>query len=212
MSADGRLALWNNCAAGHEAFYEEWYQTEHLIERLAVPGFLRGRRYRAIQAGAEFFTYYEVTSPAVLTSPVYLERVNNPTPMTRKAMSGIFTNMSRTLCAVSRQHGRFRGGFAVTVKLGSDVDPATLDPLFAGWADDVGIARAEVWASAEDNAPPPSEEEKLRGGDTKIAACLFVESLRVDTAHDIVAQVEKRLGAMVVETGVYGLMCENSAA
>lgn len=211
MNAAGRMALWNDCAAGHEAFYEEWYQTEHLIERLGIPGFLLGRRYRAIKADAEFFTYYETTSPGVLTSPVYLERVNNPTVMTRKVMSGIFTNMSRTLCEVSRQQGRFRGGFTATVKLDAGADPATIDQLLAGWIDDVGIARAEVWTSVEDNTPP-SEEEKLRGGDAKIATCLFIETLTSNAAHDVAAEVQNRLGSVVVETGVYGLMCENRAA
>ena len=50
MSTTGILALWNDCAKGKEALYERWYQTEHLAERLAIPGILRGRRYQAIEA------------------------------------------------------------------------------------------------------------------------------------------------------------------
>ena len=98
MGNDGRLTLWNDCAIGHEAEYEAWYQGEHLIERLGVPGFMRGRRYRAIEAAPEYFTHHETTSPDVLTSPYYLERVKNLTPFTRKIMPGIFINLSRRIC------------------------------------------------------------------------------------------------------------------
>ena len=43
----GILAVWNDCARGREASYEEWYQQEHLIERVRVSGFLVGRRHEA---------------------------------------------------------------------------------------------------------------------------------------------------------------------
>ncbi len=38
----GRLAIWNDCATDYQAEFETWYQTEHLGERLSVPGFRRG--------------------------------------------------------------------------------------------------------------------------------------------------------------------------
>jgi len=39
-------------AASREAEFEAWFQGEHLQERLAVPGFLFGRRYAAIAGSA----------------------------------------------------------------------------------------------------------------------------------------------------------------
>ena len=44
----GILAIFNNVAPGREAEFEEWFQHEHLAERMAVPGFLIGRRHEAI--------------------------------------------------------------------------------------------------------------------------------------------------------------------
>jgi hypothetical protein len=44
----GILAIFNNVALGREAEFEEWFQHEHLAERIAVPGFLIGRRHEAI--------------------------------------------------------------------------------------------------------------------------------------------------------------------
>ena len=63
-----------------------------------MPGFLFGRRHQAISGTCGYFNFYLVESPAVLTSKPYLERLDNPTPMTRKVMSEIFLNMNRTVC------------------------------------------------------------------------------------------------------------------
>jgi heme-degrading monooxygenase HmoA len=68
MSEFGVLAIWNDCRAGHEAEFEEWFQGEHLVERLAVPGFLFGRRHQAISGASGYFNFYLTETPAVLTS------------------------------------------------------------------------------------------------------------------------------------------------
>ena len=44
----GILAVWNDCAPEGLAHFERWYNREHLQERVAVPGFRRGRRYEAV--------------------------------------------------------------------------------------------------------------------------------------------------------------------
>ena len=47
LTSPGILAIFNNVAHGREAEFEEWFQHEHLPERIAIPGFLMGRRYEA---------------------------------------------------------------------------------------------------------------------------------------------------------------------
>ena len=114
MSPTGILALWNDCAKGKEALYERWYQTEHLAERLAIPGILRGRRYRAVDAIHGYFTYYETETPEILISTPYREILNNPPPLTQKIMAGTLINMRRTICCVVARSGDYRGAWAVT--------------------------------------------------------------------------------------------------
>jgi hypothetical protein len=53
---------------------------------------------------------------------------------------------------------------------------------------------------------PVSEEERLRGGDRKIEACLYVETLRVTEAEKIAAGLSEKFPAATV--GVYRLLCE----
>ena len=93
MMADalpGILAIFNNAAPGREAEFEEWFQHEHLAERIAVPGFLLGRRYEAVSGQPRYFNFYLTQSADVLKSAAYLERLDHPTPMTQKIMSENF--------------------------------------------------------------------------------------------------------------------------
>src|SRR5436309_2967271 len=58
----GILAIFNNVAPGREADFEEWFQHEHLEERLRVPGFLIGRRHEAIVGQPRYFNFYVTQS------------------------------------------------------------------------------------------------------------------------------------------------------
>ena len=57
MNEPGILAIFNDCRRGHEAEFEGWFQGEHLIERLGVPGFLFGRRHQAISGDTGYFNF-----------------------------------------------------------------------------------------------------------------------------------------------------------
>ncbi len=208
--AHGILALWNDCRAGHEADYESWYQTEHLFERLAVPGFRFGRRFQRVEGGPEYFTYYRTETPAVLTSPAYRKLLDHPTPMTERIMSETFLNMSRTVCRISKNWGGLHGAWAVTVKL-ARLDPDGPARLLAEIAGRPDVARAEIWDADDDITGPPTREEELRGGDRKIAACLVVETLREDAARRIAGDLDQALSGDALETAVYRLLCHIDA-
>ena len=46
----------NNIYTGlSEAEFEAWFQGDHLLERLAVPGFLFGRRHQAVSGSSGYF-------------------------------------------------------------------------------------------------------------------------------------------------------------
>ncbi|MGI9452641.1 MAG: hypothetical protein ACR2QH_18660 [Geminicoccaceae bacterium] len=206
MIEEGILAIWNDCKPGHRDAYEAWYQGEHLIERLAVPGFLRGRRYQAIDAMAPaFFTYYKTRTPDVLTTSAYRSRIDNPTPETARIMSGIFCNMSRTVCRVTVRVGQMRGSVALTIKL---AETPPMSDVLAGKDDDPGIARAELWEAAQETDLSVSCEETLRGEDDKITACLSIETLREEVARKVMDNLSRRLAGAINEAGIYRLLCE----
>lgn len=208
----GILALWNDCAPGREDLYERWYQGEHLPERLGLAGFIRGRRYEAVDAQTRFFTYYEVESPGVLAADVYRARLNDPTPMTREVMSTAFINMSRTVCTRTALVGRMRGCWAATVHLAEVPSGDWLERCFSApeWAP--RLARAEAWQDAEIPGLGPTVESELRGGgDRSIRACVFVETLREADCRMALALLRERLGNAAGSPGLYRVMCELTA-
>jgi hypothetical protein len=212
MSMQGILAIWNDCRAGREAEFEAWFQGEHLLERLAVPGFLFGRRHQAISGSAGYSNFYLVESPAVLTSKAYLERLDNPTPMTKKIMSEVFLNMNRTLCHRTLRRGGFRGAFAVTVRFNDAPDTAKLTSLVQTLVQDPVIACCEIWTAVDPASQPVSEEERLRGGDKKIKACLMVDTLRQGDAEKLGERLARQFAN--ADVGVFRVLCQigNGAA
>lgn len=205
----GILAIWNDCAAGHEAAYESWYMREHLPERLSLPGFRRGRRYAAIRPGPEFFTYYETDTPDVLATADYLDRVGDPTPMTRQMMTSVFLNMNRTVCRVLGRKGVARGAYAAVLRLNEVPPEANMQAMLAELHGQDGIARAEAWVAAEENAASADNAEaQLRGGDDHIGACFFVETLREADADKALGLITSRHAGV---PGVYRLLCEMTA-
>ena len=206
VAQQGILAIFNDCRAGREAEFEEWFQGEHLLERLAVPGFLFGRRHQAISGSNGYFNFYLVESPAVLTSKPYLERLDNPTPMTKKIMSEIFINMNRTLCHRTLRVGGFRGAYAVTARFNDVFDIGTLTRLAETLAKDPAVAACEIWTAVDPAGQPVSMEEKLRGGDKKIKACLMVDTLRQADAEKLGASLGKQFP--VAEVGVFRVLCQ----
>ncbi len=204
--SQGILAIFNDCRAGREAEFEAWFQEEHLLERLAVPGFLFGRRHQAIFGSAGYFNFYLVESPAVLTSKPYLDRLDNPTPMTKKIMSEIFINMNRTLCHRTLRRGGFRGAYAVTARFNEVPDVGTLTRFADRLVQDPAIAACEIWTAVDPAGQPVSMEEKLRGGDKKIKACLMVDTLRQDQAEELGQGMTKQFP--VAEIGVFRVLCQ----
>jgi len=96
-----------------EEFYT-WHDREHMPERLGIPGFLRGRRYHVIGEGPQFLTLYEASDMDVLIGPDYLQRLNNPTPFSRK-VGPLARNNSRGVCHVVKSISEQATGSALAL-------------------------------------------------------------------------------------------------
>jgi hypothetical protein len=106
------------------AEYYTWQNGEHFPERLSIPGFQRGRRFRSI-AGPRYLTVYEADNMAVLTGPHYLARLNNPTPLTRKVAPRSL-GMMRGDCQVEFSQGQGAGGAMASIFLWAPAANASL--------------------------------------------------------------------------------------
>jgi hypothetical protein len=68
-----------------EGRLNRWYDEEHFPERLSIPGFLGGRRYRRDADGPpKYLATYELSGPDVLDSPPYHALSTPPSEWTRE--------------------------------------------------------------------------------------------------------------------------------
>ena len=104
MLGRAAVAMWWDIAPEVKAEFEDWHSHEHMPERLAIPGFLRGTRWIAQSGERSYFILYEAQDLATITGGAYLDRLNHPTPWSRKMMPH-HRNMVRSLCLVREGYG-----------------------------------------------------------------------------------------------------------
>lgn len=131
LAGEGAICIWNDITPEGRAEFFAWHNTEHIPERVGIPGFLRGRRYRALGGATdpEFFTLYETTTVDVLSGAAYLARLNAPTPWTKTATLA-FRNTSRALTRVAGSLGHGSGGILATLRFAVSADRHAAAP---GW-------------------------------------------------------------------------------
>lgn len=185
----GRAAvlIWNDvAAAGREAFYR-WHDLEHIPERLALPGFRRGRRYARPGHSPEWLTFYEADSLDALVSPAYLARLNAPTPATTRTLPH-FQNTSRAVCRVVHSVGTSSGGHVLAMRLeapearGDAVVAHLGGGVFAELAQQVGVLACHLFVADQSASRLNTAESKTRVFDVP-AWVLLVETSTVGAAE-----------------------------
>jgi len=115
LLGNGALVYWNGISPGGDEEFLSWHVSEHIPERVSIPGFLRGRRYVAHSGDPRYFNFYETEKPGVLHSPAYRERLDHPTPWTTKVIA-TFIDTSRTICRVVHTQGFGEGAWMQTIR------------------------------------------------------------------------------------------------
>lgn len=117
--------------------FNAWYDSEHMAERLSIPGFLSARRWeRECPPGeGRYLATYELTSPAVLESPGYLAHVgDNQTPWSKRCL-GHTTVFRRWACEQIVPGNRAPDERAGAVFLACGDVPAEHEEEFNRWYD-----------------------------------------------------------------------------
>ncbi len=183
MLGKAALAFWNGIAPGGDAEFLAWHVSEHIPERVGLPGFLRGRRYVASCGSPRYFNFYETESLDVLESPVYRDRLDHPTPWTTKVIA-TFVDTSRTMCRVAHSRGAGEGAWMQTIRfafpsVASGARDKSISKLIS-ILDDLPARSAVVGAHLLDGVQretQPTRELELRGRpDAQIDGVLLIEA------------------------------------
>jgi hypothetical protein len=195
----GALVIWHDPAPEIESDYNEWHSKEHMYERVGVPGFLRGQRGVAITGAPRYFNFYEVDEFATLTSKPYLDRLNDPTPWTRRVMPHMHNN-SRTLCRVSASFGAAVPAFWTMILVAPAADGAerlrtwlARDAL-PGLLDQPGVLGAHLVEGERTASGTETTEKRLRSGGTE-----FVDWVILVGGYD--AEALATVGAQALSDG-----------
>ena len=130
LAGTGVVVIWNGIRDDLREDFFEWHPREHMVERLDIPGFLRGRRCIALDGSTEFLTVYEIRNPEVLLTDVYKERLSLPTDWSASTLPG-FTDNTRGACRILFTEGYAMGGFTYTIRIEPEPgrDQALVDAL-----------------------------------------------------------------------------------
>jgi len=102
--------------AAHEQEFNQWYDREHLAERVGIEGFLEARRYVAIDAAPKYLGLYSTATFDALDSDAYRTALANQTPWSL-ANIGRFRNMLRAVARITVSRGQGRGAALGLVRI-----------------------------------------------------------------------------------------------
>jgi len=89
-AAKGLLLVTMEPAAVAEAEFNDWYDTEHIPERAAIPGFNTALRFVCLEGWPRYLALYDLDEVAVLHGPAYLAHAgNNVTPWSKRVLAGV---------------------------------------------------------------------------------------------------------------------------
>ena len=116
LAGKGMLLTSMDIDASDEAEFNRWYDREHLLERVAIEGFLEARRYVAHEASPKYLSLYSTESFDVLDSLAYRTALASQTDWS-KANIAHFKNMIRAVARITVSRGAGRGAALGIVRL-----------------------------------------------------------------------------------------------
>lgn len=74
---------------GWEDDFHDWYESEHIPDRLALDGFDAATRYEALEGGPMHLAVYEIGDLGVLDTPAYRRLKEQPTERTGRMLANV---------------------------------------------------------------------------------------------------------------------------
>ena len=172
----GLLAFWADIDADYQLEYLKWHNCEHMAERVSIPGFHVGRRYRALGDERDFFMVYETDTAEVMESEPYLNRQNNPTPWTRESISHFRKSLRviYTLVASEGKQPAIDAPYLLLVRSNSPDKPGGADEMVRRYSEEhlprlcavEGSLRGRLYRADRKVSNVATEERKVHGADT----------------------------------------------
>ena len=210
LLGQGAITIWQDARPEARAEFFEWHNREHIAERVGIAGFLRARRWVAIDGAPEFFTLYETADPQVHSSAGYLERLNNPSPWTRRFAPNMVNNI-RSLCRVAYSIGAGQGGLLVALRY--DVVPGSAqaqlqlltEKILPKLVEQPGITGVHLCLADKAASSIQTEEKKSRPQAALVPTWVILVEGAADRASLLAACSEALADQVLTAAGAYGI-------
>jgi hypothetical protein len=193
--APGMTLVWTDMAQEAEAEFNDWYNREHMRDRIfRVPGFVSGRRFAAFEGKPKYLAIYRTASIEVFRSEPYLALQRVPDERSRRLIP-LFRNTVKGFCRISAERGDGEGTRLALVELDlSGCDRAAL----RRWAAedllqnvlacrDVVAARL---AECDQDVVNTVLAHFTRKGDRYVDALLLIEAISEQGLRDALGRLE----------------------
>lgn len=117
---------------GSEEDFNDWYETEHIPARMALPGFASATRYRVVEGAPDYLACYFLDDLAVLQTPEYQALKSEPTERTARMLSSV-SGFTRYTCTELSDTGPAERDAALLMVVAFDVpddDAAEFDDWY----------------------------------------------------------------------------------
>jgi hypothetical protein len=213
-SCIGMVVIWNDIKEEMRDEFIQWHSTEHLPERVWIPGFISGHRWYNEHANPQYLTTYVTQNRGVLTSETYIQRLNDPTPWTLKTVAA-FRNTCRAAGEVIWEHGPKKGygGNILAVQITELENPAVLTEFLNFLANNpgqefTGLLRARLVLTTPNASQLPTAERAVRKGDqNEPSLILLIESFSGETPlRNIYSKITAHIPKLIQSSaGIYAL-------
>ena len=210
----GMIVIWNDIKEEMRDEFVQWHSTEHLPERVSIPGFISGQRWYGEHASPQYLTTYVTQNTGVLTSDAYVQRLNNPTPWTLKTVAA-FCNTCRAAGEIIWEYGSQKGygGHILAIRITELEDLTILTEHLNSLASSpeqcfAELLRARLVITTPTASQLPTAERAIRTGDqNEPHMVLLLESFSGEDAlrhafSKITAHIPKLMHS---STGIYAL-------
>lgn len=142
--------MWTEIPQEVEYDLNEWYDREHVKNRVDVPGYVWGKRYVAVHGGPRYMAVYATEGPHVQAGDDFLKVVTNPT-VGETEFAPHFYNAIRMMCDVTASVGDSEGGIAGFLTLtpkegaGEGLRAHIVDTVLPALHAHHGIMAAHLW-------------------------------------------------------------------
>lgn len=206
-SNQGMLFVATNVAAQDEADFNQWYDREHVEERVRISGFLSGTRYQSLQGGRKYLGLYKTESLESFTSEAYHAAFTRQTQWSVANLQKMISPMRR-VCAISAVVGFGSGSHLAIVTLPAGTSDSRIAELGETlFAHSGFISSSLLTPDVALSSPLPKESSENR----QLLPMMLIESSSAEASQRLAAHACHALDCTLGEVMHYGLSWQLTA-